>query len=154
MKATTLLRNDHSAVKKLFRAYEKAEKADDNEKKTSVFDEIARELHIHPKVEEEIFYPAMRSAGNKKGVDEVPGALEEHVVVKFLRAQLKNLKPEDETYDAKVTVLIECVEHHAVEEESEMFPNAEKTLGDARLRDLGARIDFIFGEGFGSQEAR
>jgi hypothetical protein len=46
------------------------------------------------------------------------------------------------------------MEHHAVEEESEMFPNAEKTLGDARLRDLGARIDFIFGEGFGSQEAR
>jgi hypothetical protein len=73
MKATTLLRNDHSAVKKLFRAYEKAEKADDNEKKTSVFDEIARELHVHAKV--------------------------------ALLAQPEKMKPEDETYDAKVTVL-------------------------------------------------
>jgi hypothetical protein len=109
MKATTLLRNDHSAVKKLFRAYEKAEKADDNEKKTSVFDEIARELHIHAKV--------------------------------ALLAQPEKMKPEDETYDAKVTVLIEWVEHHAGEEESEMFPDAEKTLDDARLWDVGARIE-------------
>ena len=69
MKATTLLRNDHSAVKKLFRAYEKAEKADDNGKKKSLFAQFARELHIHAKVEEEIFYPAMKSAGDEKGVE-------------------------------------------------------------------------------------
>ena len=68
-------------------------------------------------------------------------ALEEHGIVKSLLAQLKKMKPEDETFDAKVTVLIESVEHHAGEEEDEMFPDAEKELGEAKLKELGARIE-------------
>lgn len=141
MNATTLLKADHSAVKKLFRAYEKAEKADDNAKKKAIFDEIATELDIHAKVEEEIFYPAMKATDKDEAVDEVLEALEEHGIVKSLLAQLKKMKPEDETFDAKVTVLIESVEHHAGEEEDEMFPEAEKELGQPKLRELGARIE-------------
>src|SRR5512141_1089779 len=117
MKATTLLKKDHAAVKKLFRAYEKAEKAADNAQKKTIFDQIARELDVHTKVEEEIFYPAMKAEGDEDGVEEVLEALEEHGVVKSLLAQLSKMKPSDETFDAKVTVVIESVEHHAGEEE-------------------------------------
>lgn len=141
MKTTALLKADHSAVKKLFRAYEKAEKAEDNAKKKTIFDQIATELDIHAKVEEEIFYPAMKATDEEEAVDEVLEALEEHGIVKSLLAQLKKMKPEDETFDAKVTVLIESVEHHAGEEEDEMFPDAEKELGEAKLKELGARIE-------------
>lgn len=141
MKATTLLKNDHAAVKKLFRAYEKAEKAEDDAQKKSIFDQIAKELDVHAKVEEEIFYPAMKAEGDEDEVDDVLEAIEEHGVVKSLLAQLSKMRPDDETFDAKVTVLIESVEHHAGEEEDEMFPDAEKTLGELKLTELGARIE-------------
>lgn len=141
MKATTLLKKDHAAVKKLFRAFEKADKADDNSEKKAIFAQIAVELHIHAQVEEEIFYPAMKAEGDEEGVDEVLEAVEEHAVVKSLLAQLEKMTPEQENYGAKMTVLIEAVEHHAGEEEDQMFPDAEKTLGELKLRELGERIE-------------
>jgi hemerythrin superfamily protein len=141
MKATTLLKKDHAAVKKLFRANKRAEKADDNALKQTIFAQIAAELEVHTRVEEEIFYPAMKAQGDEEGVEEVLEALEEHGVVKSLLAQLSKMKPGDETFDAKITVMIESVEHHAGEEEDEMFPDAQKTLGDKKLEELGARIE-------------
>jgi hemerythrin-like domain-containing protein len=40
-----------------------------------------------------------------------------------------------------MTVLKELVEHHAEEEEEEMFPMAERKLGDDQLRELGAQME-------------
>lgn len=141
MKATTLLKEDHAAVKRLFRAYEKAEKADNNAEKKKLFDQIAMELDIHMKVEEEIFYPAMKREGDEDGVDHVLEAHEEHGVVKILLTQLAKMKPSDETFDAKVAVIIEAVEHHVGEEEEEMFPEADKILGRQKLDEIGKRIE-------------
>ncbi len=42
-----------------------------------------------------------------------------------LLGELKKMKPRDDRYDAKFTVLAENVRHHIKEEESEMFPKAE-----------------------------
>ena len=42
---------------------------------------------------------------------------------------------------AKVKVLIESVEHHAEEEESEMFPKVRAALGADRLSELGRRLE-------------
>jgi hypothetical protein len=42
-------------------------------------------------------------------------SVEEHHVVAWLCSELKDLDPGDETFDAKVTVLIENVEHHIKE---------------------------------------
>ncbi len=97
MKATTLLKKDHASVKKLFRAYERAEKADDSALRQTVFDQIAAELEVHTRVEEEIFYPTMKAQGDEEGVEEVLEALEEHGVVKSLLAQLSKMKSGDET---------------------------------------------------------
>jgi len=52
-------------------------------------------------------------------------ALEEHHVVHGLLEELKKMKPGNERYDAKFTVLAENVRHHIKEEESEMFSKAE-----------------------------
>lgn len=45
-----------------------------------------------------------------------------------------------EDFDSKVTELRENVEHHAGEEEGEMFPEVRQVLGAARLRELGAEM--------------
>jgi iron-sulfur cluster repair protein YtfE (RIC family) len=141
MKATTLLKKDHTAVKKLFRAWEKAEKANASAQKRAIFNEMFMELGAHMKVEEEIFYPALKAEAGKAGTEGVLEGVEEHGVVKSLLAQLSKMKTSDETFSAKVKVVIESVEHHVVEEEEEMFPDAEKILGIKKLEELSARIE-------------
>jgi hypothetical protein len=48
------------------------------------------------------------------------------------------LRPGDDLYDAKFTVLGESVNHHIREEQSEMFPKVRKTKLD--LNALGQRM--------------
>ena len=124
MDAVKLLKDDHEKVKGLFRQFERA-RSDD--KKKQLADEIMMELEVHSKIEEEIFYPAVRE---KVGEDElVAEAVEEHHVVDVLMQEIKQLEPSDERFEAKMTVLIENVEHHIEEEEKEMLPDAKKKLG-------------------------
>lgn len=122
-KATDVLKEDHRKVKRLFSEYEGIEDGEDNEK-FRVFSEIQRELTIHATIEEEIFYPALEGVQKRKtdGREIVAEAIEEHKVVKTLLSEIEELSPVEEAFDAKMKVLQENVEHHADEEESEMFP--------------------------------
>ena len=51
------------------------------------------------------------------------------------------MDPEDERFDAKVTVLMENVRHHVKEEEEEMFKDAKKLFSRDELNELGARME-------------
>jgi hemerythrin-like domain-containing protein len=92
-------------------------------------------LKVHTKLEEEIFYPAMREKGGELA-DMIAEATEEHHVVDLLVAELEKLNSADEQYDAKFTVLMENVEHHVEEEEGQLFPKAGKALR-GELDELG-----------------
>ncbi|THI87075.1 MAG: hemerythrin domain-containing protein [Nitrospira sp. CG24A] len=81
------------------------------------------ELEVHSKLEEELIYPAIRAEIDDD--DLMDEALEEHHVVHGLLGELKKMKPSDERYDAKFTVLAENVRHHIKEEETEMFSKTE-----------------------------
>lgn len=118
-KATALLREDHKVVKGLFSDYEKAEA---RAKKHELFLEIRKELTIHATIEEEIFYPAMLEVDDEECQELLKEAHEEHKIVKTLLEELSAMDAGDEQFDAKVKVLGENVEHHAGEEEKEMFP--------------------------------
>ena len=141
MKATAFLKKDHEAVKKLFQNFEGA--GERKERKQHVFERIKAALDRHAQVEEEIFYPALRAESEESKDDEakdlVLEAQEEHNVMKSLLSEIDGMSPSDEQYDAKMKVLRENVEHHIEEEESEMFPKAERHLGD-RLDELGAAL--------------
>jgi len=133
-----LLTKDHKDVKKLFTAYQKLADADApaDERKT-IADEICAALTVHATVEEEIFYPAMRDAADD-AEDELDEAEVEHASVKDLIAQIEEMDPDEDLYDAKVKVLGEYVDHHVKEEEGEMFPKAKKS--DMDLNALGAEV--------------
>jgi hemerythrin superfamily protein len=135
--AVALLKADHKAVKKLFAREEKAIKA---EMKTALFEQIRNELTVHATIEEEIFYPAVKKARSAHMKDEVLEAYEEHKQVKILLAEIAEITPADESYDMKIKVLKEDVEHHVKEEEGEMFPDARKYLGEKRMMELGAEV--------------
>jgi len=140
MKATDLLKKQHKSVKALFK---KVENTEDGRRRRQLMDQIANELKIHTKIEEEIFYPAVREIGTSKAEEMVDEAYEEHHVVDLVLAELPTVDPEDERFAAKMTVLSELVEHHADEEEDEMFPTCEKKLGRERLEQLGEQMQQV-----------
>lgn len=140
MEATKLLKSDHDEVRALFKEYEKAgDRA--MGKKAKLFEQIRDALTVHAKIEEEVFYPAVKAARSEEAKDEVREATEEHKIVKTLLSELEKMKPSDEQFDAKVKVLMESVEHHAGEEEKEMFKQARKHLSKDRLEMLGEEME-------------
>lgn len=138
MKATTMLKQQHREVEKLFA---KAKKADAADERRALLDQIAEKLRGHMMIEEQIFYPAVAEQVPTKKVREmVPEAYEEHHVVELVLAELPEVDPEDERFEAKVTVLSELVDHHVEEEEKEMFPAAEKHLDADALAELAEQM--------------
>jgi hemerythrin superfamily protein len=134
--AIALLMADHKKVKKLFSDFDKLKEEGSDEAKAAIVDQICSELKIHTELEEEIFYPAVRKAIDDS--DLMDEALVEHAGAKDLIAQLEDASPEDDLYDAKVTVLGEQIDHHVMEEEGDMFPQAKKAKVD--IEALGATM--------------
>jgi hemerythrin-like domain-containing protein len=122
-----MLMSDHQKVKGLFQQYEQAQ---DGREKRRIAETVFKELEVHSKLEEEIFYPAVRKAGGSEEKELVAESIEEHHVVDVLIKELKGMSTTDERYDAKFTVLMENVKHHIQEEETEMLPDARSKLGD------------------------
>ena len=140
MEATKLLKSDHDEVRAMFKEYEKTgDRA--TSKKAKLFEQIRDALTVHAKIEEEVFYPAVKAARSEEAKDDVREAEEEHRIVKTLLSELDRMKPSDEQYDAKMKVLMESVEHHAEEEEKEMFKQARKHLSQDRLEMLGEEME-------------
>jgi hemerythrin superfamily protein len=139
MDAITLLKNDHRSVEKLFKTFART---GDRAKKTKaeLVAGMVAELSVHAAVEEQVFYPAIRTEVPDTQ-DEVLESLEEHHVVKWLLSELDGMSPDDERFDAKVKVLTESVRHHVEEEEQELFPRVRSALGRKRLGELGTRIE-------------
>jgi hemerythrin superfamily protein len=145
--AISILRADHKLVDDLFKQYEKSRS---DTRKQALVDQICSALTVHAKVEEEIFYPAMRGA--QKDQDMMDEADIEHASAKELIAQLEAGKPGDDHYDAKVKVLGEYIRHHVKEEQGEMFPKAQKSKLD--LMQLGSEIDTRKAELMAEEEPR
>jgi hemerythrin superfamily protein len=127
--ATALLERDHADVKKLFKQYEKLADADaDGQDRQALAEQICAMLTVHATIEEDIFYPAARAAEVEE--DLLDEAEVEHASAKDLIAQIQSMSPDDELYDAKVTVLGEYIDHHVQEEEGEMFPKCRRAEMD------------------------
>ena len=129
-----LLKQDHRTVKELFSEYGKLGDGS-REDKERLFREINEELTIHAEIEERLFYPAVRDVKTDEAEDLVNEAVEEHLIVKTLLEECSALQPGEAQFDAKMKVLRDTVEHHAAEEEKEMFPQAKK-LPDEVLESL------------------
>jgi predicted DNA-binding protein len=137
MNALALLEADHAKVKKLLN--ELASTTERGVKtRSELFATIKGELTLHETVEEEIFYPALKS--HPKAKDIVLEGYQEHHVVDLLMGELERLDVADETWGAKATVMQENIEHHIEEEEGEMFKTARQVFDRQELDDLGVRM--------------
>lgn len=140
MDALSLLTADHNRVRGLFARFQAAEEEKDTATMLELAAKIVVELEVHTTIEEEIFYPEIKTA-SEEIKDIVDEGVEEHHVAKTLIEEVKGLSPEDDAWAAKMKVLIESVEHHAEEEEQEMFPQVRKALDKASLEDIGVRLE-------------
>ena len=135
--AIAMLTADHKKVKGLFDDFEKMKSEEDaSEDKAALVMQICQELTVHAQLEEEIFYPAVRDA--IEDADLMDEAEVEHACAKELIAQLEEMDPDEELYDAKVTVLGEQIVHHVKEEEGDMFVKAKKSELD--MESLGEQM--------------
>lgn len=139
MDALELLTADHNRVRGLFARFQAAEGENDAQA-ARLAAKIFEELEIHTMIEEEIFYPAITEL-NEEIHETVTEGVEEHHVADNLMVEAKGLSPSDEEWAAKIKVLIESVEHHAEEEDQEMFPKVRKAMGDDARAELGQRLE-------------
>ncbi len=130
--ATHILAADHRTVEGLFEEFEKATSKD---RKAKLAETICTELKIHAQIEEEVFYPALKG---KIDDDLLKEAYVEHDGAKVLINDIVASGPDDEFFEAKVTVLSEEIKHHVKEEEKQqdnMFQQAR--AADVDLDALG-----------------
>lgn len=138
--AIQLLKDDHDTVRALLEELtgttERAEKS-----RSDLLQQIEKEVKIHAKIEEEIFYPAFKEAGGKEHAKVNYEALEEHRAVEDLvLPDLKKTEPGSVQFSGRAKVLKELIEHHAEEEENEMFKMAKEAFSKEELSQLGERM--------------
>ena len=137
MNAFQLLKEDHQKVSGIFQQLEptteRAEKT-----RTELFARLQEELDIHAKIEESVFYPAIKQEAETREI--VLEGFEEHHVVKMLLKELEAMPVDSEQWTAKLKVLQENVEHHVEEEEAEMFQKARQVLSEDEITQLGERM--------------
>ncbi len=136
--AIKLLEDDHKIVRKLLAQLDKATTVS---RRKELLKKIEKEIKIHTKIEEKIFYPAFSEAAKTKQDNKMFfEAHEEHHLADLVLAAAKKTKVESDQFAAKAKVLKDLIEHHAEEEETEMFPRAKKLLSKDELLALGERL--------------
>jgi hemerythrin superfamily protein len=141
MDAIQLLKKDHVTVRALLDELE-ATTPRGLKTRTELISRIARELKAHTTIEEEIFYPAFKAAG-KKGDDTKMffEAKEEHRAAgDLVLPDVVNTDPGSEKFSGRAKVLKEMIEHHAKEEETDMFPRAKELMSKEELLALGDQM--------------
>ncbi|MGV3760027.1 MAG: hemerythrin domain-containing protein [Actinomycetota bacterium] len=140
MDAVTLLTADHNRVRGLFARFKEAQEAEDTAAMSELAAQCFTELEVHTGIEEEIFYPRVKET-DEEIAELVDEGLQEHHVVDVLMEEMKALEPGSDEWVAKFTVLMENVEHHAEEEEAEMFPPLRSKLGADVLEPLADELE-------------
>ena len=134
--AVTLLKADHKEAKELYKKFFKAKTA---AQKKELAGQLCLALSVHMRIEEDIFYPAVKQALKEKDRLVVPEARVEHASLKRLITEVETAQDDDE-FEARVQVMCEYTTHHVKEEETKMFPKA-KAAG-VNLVDLGERMQW------------
>jgi hemerythrin-like domain-containing protein len=139
--AIDMLKADHDKVRSLL-AKLSGTSATAAKTRSKLLEEIEDEVMVHTKIEEQIFYPAFKEAGGKEHDKMFYEATEEHrAVQKLVLPDLKKTPVDSEMFSGRVKVLKELIEHHAEEEEQELFPKAEKSMSKDQLEQLGKEME-------------
>ena len=139
MEATRLLKQDHYRLKELLNQYDALPESD--ARRQHVFEMIHAELDMHARLEEEIFYPAVRAARVNEFA--LARGMEDHRTIRELMRALSRLAPSSDEFETVMSDLRQHVlEHMDQEEEGHgMFAIAREHLPKDQLLELGMRME-------------
>lgn len=135
METIRLLRGDHQeAVYRL----SQLRRARDSAAQRRRLRQLKDELEVHTRIEEEIFYPALRDPqGRDLRVDE---ALADHEPLRALLSHMDQVMPGSDPWVRSLEVLQRDVERHIEMEERELFPRARAVLSLEAQEQLFQRL--------------
>jgi hemerythrin-like domain-containing protein len=136
--AIVILKDEHKLIRRLFRDYERTTSTA-TARRGEIVEQLIALLTNHTYVENEVMYPRVRELVPSLEQD-ILESYEEHHVADMLVAELAVMEPYEERFNAKVRVLIESVEHHIDEEESDWFPQVRAALGRKPLQEIGQEL--------------
>lgn len=132
--AISLLKSDHRMVEDIFKQIESTR---DPAELTELVVALQTALSVHARIEEEVFYPALRAVASEAG-DLLDEAAVEHGSARHFLIDFSTSTTDDRFYRARLKVLKEQVKHHVREEEEKLMPLAESA--DLDLEELGAML--------------
>jgi hemerythrin superfamily protein len=142
MDAIKLIKQHHTQVDELFEEFKSyGDVADSN--MSELFARIADIIAAHATMEERLFYPSVYVGPTESKLRE---AVEEHLAVKRVIADLLDLEPADEQFKAKMKVLEDLFEHHVQEEEQTLLPSVQKLFSKQELDAMGDEMEQLFSE--------
>ncbi len=112
------LKAEHRAVKKLLRSMVDTG-IEDAPKRAALVAAVGDLLSRHALEEENVIYPALRSAGMAEATHT---QLDEHADMRALLRELEELSPEDPLWEGAAKRLKKLVYRHVRVEEQELFP--------------------------------
>jgi len=132
---TKMIRMDHTHVVTLFHRFETDTPA---ARKKAIVESACLALDIHAQLEEEIFYPVLRTVLTGDPVLEKSEPEHEQMrqLIAVLRERGGDGSGEGTEFDDKFMELMRIVLHHVADEETRLLPAAERLLSD-RLGELG-----------------
>jgi hemerythrin superfamily protein len=135
---TSMIRMDHSHVFALFHRYKAGTS---NGRKRALLANACLALEIHAKLEEEIFYPALRRRIGDDPVLEKSGPEHDEMkrLIQELRDRLSSSERVDVSVDDTFLKLMRAVIHHVADEETHLLPIAERLMKD-QLGELGVAM--------------
>jgi hemerythrin superfamily protein len=151
MDAIALLKNDHRKVEGLFQRFNDGggltgvvKRITGNSasarQRRSIAERICAELDVHARIEEQVFYPAVRALRDQRLSELVDESTDEHATIKErVRAARATLAADDELR-TRIGSLQECVDHHVREEENEMFPLLEERMPEDDRAEVGREL--------------
>jgi len=133
--AIKLLKEDHREVERLFEQFEDTQS---DQRQQSIAAQICTALRTHTSIEEEIFYPAFLEATEETDIHHE--AEVEHEGAKRLIEEIESAGPQDDYFNARVSVLKEMIKHHVQEEERRGGMFAKAKQADMDLESLGQQL--------------
>ncbi len=136
------IKEEHNKFKELMSGIESAE----GDKKKELFREFYAELNGHHEAEEHVVFPLVREKVDGEDDEVVLEMIEEHSLGSYQFSVLEKTPVENETWDAKFSVLKEVLDHHMKEEEDEFIPLAKKVVSEEKLKNILEEFESVLKE--------
>ncbi len=147
--ATRVLVEHHEVLRGLMRRMQETPRSQPGRRR-ALADELFDELWMHERIEEEVFYPAMRDV-----TPAISAAWSEHRQLSDQLAALVRADPRTERFDRELGVMHDALESHAhLDEERQMFPEIERFADEELLIELGDRLQAHLGRLRSSRRVR